>query len=356
MKTPDQLEQSIDRFRRGFWLRERVDRPPLAVVPARTWLPIGYLKQPFERTHVAPQDLTRDLVRTDDEDAAIGRAVFSDDWLPYRAAWRAVPWLEAVCGCGVRYATGSLAPEPWAGSAEELAELAPPVDRAWWDALAAQTSALAGDLPPDVFLCPSILRGPSDVLAAVRGLTDFYLDLNDNPRAVARAAAAVNGLLLAALDRHFAAVGPKWGGYGNIYGHWSPGPSYVIQEDVCGMASPRIYRDIFMPLNAEAVRRLGPHTMFHLHSSGMRHWRDVLAVPGLAGVEITVESVGPDLLALAPVLREIVERSRLMLFVDEHFDQLPEVLAGLPRDGLYVIVSDKYVSSEADFDKLASLA
>jgi hypothetical protein len=122
------------------------------------------------------------------------------------------------------------------------------------------------------------------------------------------------------------------------------------------MASPGIYRDIFMPLNAEAVRRLGPHTLFHLHSSGMRHWRDVLNVPGLAGIEITVEAVGPDLAALASALREIAGRSRLMLFVDEHFNQLPEVLRSLPRDGVYVIVSDKYVQSEADFARLTHLA
>jgi hypothetical protein len=356
MKTPEQVATSIDRFRRGFWLRERVDRLPIGVVPARTWLPIGYLKQPFERTHVLPGDLSRVLVRTDDEDAAIGRAVFTDDWLPYRTPWRAVPWLEAICGCSVRYATGSLAPEQWAESAEELAELAPPVSVRWWDCLAEQTRLLGDDLPDDVFLTPSILRGPSDILAAVRGLSNFYLDLHDNLRAVARAAEAANNLLLAALVRHFAMVGPKLGGYGNIYGHWAPGISYVIQEDVCGMASPRVYREIFMPLNAAAARRLGPYTMFHLHSSGMRHWRDVLAVPGLAGVEITVEAVGPDLRDMAPSLREIAEQSRLVLFVDEHFDQLPEVLRHLPRDGVYVIVSDKYVRSEEEFAQLSRLA
>jgi hypothetical protein len=356
MKTSEQLLSTIDRFRRGFWLRERVDRPPIGVVPARTWLPIGYLKRPFEGTHVRPEDLSRELIRTDDEDAAIERRVFSDDWLPYRAAWRAVPWLEAICGCAVRYATGSLAPEPCAGSAAELAEMRPPVDAGWWDALAGQTALLAEDLPEDVFLCPSILRGLSDVLAAMRGLTNFYLDLHDNPRAVAAAAEAVNGLLLAALERHFVAVGPKWGGYGNIYGHWSPGPCYVIQEDVCGMASPRVYRGIFAPLNAEAVRRLGPLTMFHLHSSGMRHWRDVLALPGLGGIEVTVEAVGPDLRELAPTLREIAERSRLMLFVDEHFEQLGEVLAGLPREGVYVIVSDRYVGGEEEFAQVCRLA
>jgi hypothetical protein len=349
MKTQDQVRASIERFRSGFWKRERIDHPPVGVVPARTWLPIGYLKVPFTRTHVTPADLTPALVRSDYEDAAIDRAVFSDDWLPYSAAWRAVPWLEAICGCPVRYATGSLAPEPCAGSPEELAEVSPPVDLGWYDCLADQTAALLRDVAVDCFVCPTILRGPSDVLAAMRGLTNFYLDLTDNPKAVARAATRVNRLLIEVLDRHFAAVHPKLGGYGNIYGHWAAGQSYVVQEDVLGMAAPRVYRDLFMQLNAEVVRRLGPHTLFHLHSSGMRHYKHVLNVPGLAGLEITVEAVGPTLSDLAPVLREILERSRLILFVDEHFDQLPEVLRQIPQDGLYLILSDKFVCNEGEY-------
>lgn len=351
MKSEEQLLASIDRYRRVFWARERAGRPPVGIVPARTWLPIGYLKRAFGRSHVAPADLTPDLVRTDYEDAAIGRTVTGDDWLPYSAAWRAVPWLEAICGCRVRYATGSLAPEPCAASVEALSELtgqAGPADPAWHACLWEQTAALLRRAPADCFVCPSILRGPSDVLAAMRGLTAFYLDLHDDPRAVARAAEQVNRLLIDTLARHFALVPPRLGGYGNIYGHWAPGRSYVIQEDVLGMVAPRVYRDIFMPLNAAVVEWLGPHTLFHLHSSGLRHFRHVLDIPGLAGLEITVEAVGPTLADLAPILREILERSRLMLFVDEHFEQLPDVLRSIPHDGLYLIISDKYIRDEAE--------
>ena len=95
------MAESIDRFRRGLWNRESVDRPPVGVAPDRSWLPVKYLKADFLKDEVRPEDLTRSLVRTDYEDASFGRRVFSDDWLPYNAAWRAIPWLEAISGCHV---------------------------------------------------------------------------------------------------------------------------------------------------------------------------------------------------------------------------------------------------------------
>jgi hypothetical protein len=89
--------------------------------------------------------------------------------------------------------------------------------------------------------------------------------------------------------------------------------------------------------------------LFHLHSTGCRHWRDVLDVPGLAGVEITIEANGPSLPELLPMLREILERSRLMLFVDHRGEELPAVLPHLPREGLYIAVPETFLRSEREF-------
>lgn len=69
MKNPDQVAESIDRFRRGLWDRESVDRPPVGITPDRSWLPVKYLKAEFPRDTVRPEDVTPSLVRTDYEDA-----------------------------------------------------------------------------------------------------------------------------------------------------------------------------------------------------------------------------------------------------------------------------------------------
>jgi len=349
MKSTSQLAQSIERFRRGFWLRETVDRPPVGVIPARAWLPIQYAREPLRGEKLLPEDVGSSLARTDYEDSFAARPVESDDFVPYVAAWRAIPWLEAMCGCPVRTSAGSLAPGRCVRSAEELETAAIPARADWMETLYRETARLSETAPADCWVSPSILRGPSDVLAAMRGLEDFLLDLHDNPRAIAHAAARINELHLDVLDTHFQLVRPKLGGYGHIFGYWAPAPTTVIQEDAMGLCSPAIYRDLFMPLSAQIVAHLGKYVLFHLHSTGYRHYRHVLEAPGIAGLEITVEANGPRLADMVPALREILERSRLILMVDGHMDQLPEALRRLPREGLYLAVSDRFVRNEREF-------
>ncbi|MCC7175965.1 MAG: hypothetical protein IT159_12280 [Bryobacterales bacterium] len=352
MKSPGQLSESIERFRSGFWRREAVDRPPVSVIPAGAWLPIRLAREPIGRPRLLPEDVSERLARTDYEQSARERRVESDDFIPYAAAWRAIPWLEAMCGCPVRTSAGSLAPAPCVESPEDLEEAAVPADSGWVEALRRETARLCAAAPEDCWVSPTILRGASDVLAAMCGLDRFFLALHDNRPAVARAAARVNALHMNVLDTHFSLVQPRLGGHGHIFGFWAPGPATVIQEDALGMCSPAVYRDEFMPLSAQLVERLGRYVLFHLHSTGYRHYRHVLDVPGLAGLEITVEANGPPLRDMAPALGEILNRSRLILSVDGYFEQLPEVLRRLPRDGLYLIVSGEFVRSETEFKNL----
>jgi hypothetical protein len=356
MKDRARLEASIDRFRRGFWDREAIDRPPVGVLPDRAWLPINYLREPLHATAFLPADVRSTLVRTDYEDAAAHRSVTADDWLPWAAAWRAVPWLEAMSGCPVHAGEGSLAPDPWAASVDDLRDLALPREAGWFDRLEELTADLVATAPDDCFVSTTILRGPADVLGAIRGLTNFYLDLIDAPEIVAAAAAEVNKLHLAVLDRHFATVTPHLGGYGHIYGFWSPEPTTVIQDDVLGMCAPAVFRDLFLPCAAQIVEHLGSRVLFHLHSTGYAHYRHVLEVPGLAGVEVTVEPIGPSLHDLLPALRVIAERSRLLLMVDAHVGELASVARQLPTDGVYVAVSDRFIGSDRSFRQLVSSA
>ena len=124
----------------------------------------------------------------------------------------------------------------------------------------------------------------------------------------------------------------------------------AIQEDALGLCQPAIYRDIFLKYNADIVRHLGAHVLFHLHSTGCRHYRQVLQIPGLAGLEITVEANGPPLSELLSVFREILEQTRLLLFADHRQAELPDVLPHLPREGLFVAVPETFVRTEAEFN------
>ncbi len=356
LKHPDQVAESIDRFHRGLWNRESVDRPPVGVTPDRSWLPVKYLKAPFPNKEVVPADVTPSLVRTDYEDASFSRRVLSDDWLPYNAPWRAIPWLEAISGCRVPYASGSLSGAHFVDRVEDLTALPIPATNDWLECLRRQTEDLVATCPADCFVSPSIIRGLSDVVGALRGLTGFFLDLYDAPKLVAAELERVGSLVCDVFDMHFALVPPKLGGYGYIFGYWAPAPSVAIQEDMMGLASPNIFADLFLDHEMRLVEHLGPYTFFHVHATGYAHYPHLLKIPGLAGIQMTVESNGPSLQALVPVMQEILQRTRLIIFVDAFFDELADVAKKLPRDGLYVMVSDKFVESEDAYHDLLARA
>jgi hypothetical protein len=62
-----------------------------------------------------------------------------------------------------------------------------------------------------------------------------------------------------------------------------------------------------------------------------------------------MESIGPTLLDMVPVFREILEKTRLMLQVCTGFEYLPEALRKLPREGLYLVIPSKYVPTDEAF-------
>ncbi len=353
MKTAAQLSESIERFQRVFWNKESCDRPPIGIVNTDIYLPIKYLRRPFPRDRVQPEDVRPDLVLTDYEFAFAQRPVNCDDWIPFAAPWRAIPWLEAWCGCPVQFASGALAPHPICDSVEALASAPLPARDEWFTCLRQQLELLASSAPPDCWTSPTILRGPSDVLAALRGLTNFFCDLHDAPEVLAQAAGRIHQLLLRAIDQHFSVVKPKYGGYGHIFGYWAPAPTIALQEDALGLCHPNLYRDLFMNYTADAVRHLGACVVFHLHSTGFHHFRHVLRIPGLAGLQMTIEANGPPLADLLPVFREILEQSRLLLFLDHRFEELPAVLPHLPREGLYLAIPDRCLQSDTAFLQFA---
>ena len=355
IKSYAHISESIERFRSVFWEKCSGDRPPVGVVASDVFLPIKYMRGRLPPV-VLPEQLGPQTAQADYEFVAIDRKITCDDWMPFAAPWRAVPWIEAACGCSVRYASGSMAPEHFVVSLEQLAELPLPAGKQWLDLMYGETTRLDATMPDDCWISPSILRGPSDVLAAMRGLNHFYCDLYDDIELVKEAAARINQVLLKALKDHFAIVRPKQGGYGHIYGYWAPGPTVVIQEDVLGMSAPSVYREHFHAYNAQIVEQLGDLVLFHMHSTGCHHWRDVLAIEGISGIELTIESNGPALSDLMPMLREILERSRLIRYVDHGSEQLAGVVKQLPHEGLYLLMDDGCFQSDEDFQGFISAA
>ena len=101
MKTAAQLAESIARFQARFWERTGRGRPPVGVVNQDIYLPIKYLRKPFAGQAIEPGDVGPELAMTDYEFAFAGRPVTTDDWMPFAAPWRTIPWR-----CAARRSSG----------------------------------------------------------------------------------------------------------------------------------------------------------------------------------------------------------------------------------------------------------
>ena len=277
------------------------------------------------------------------------RKVFTDDFIPYVAPWRAIPWLEAICGCPVHYSSGSLAPGQYVSDPDDLSNIENLLNHHWREYLMEQTGWLSNTKADDCWVSPTIIRGTSDVLAAMRGMHNFFADLLMNPGIIDRAGSYLVVLTAKIMERHFSIIKPHLDGYGHIYGYWSPGKTIVFQDDALGMVDPAIFRELFLEKNNALVKHLGGHAFYHLHSTGFAHYQYVLGIEGLSGIEFTIEQNGPPPIELISVFQEILSKSRLILFIDAYFEQVNEVLKQLPADGLYVLIPSRFIGTEPEF-------
>ena len=349
MKSTEIIEESIERFKTSFWARNNSVRPPVGIVEVDSFLPIKYLNGKFTKKDISIEDILCANVDSDYEFISKRKKIIHDDFIPFSAPWRAIPWLEAICGCPVHYSSGSMAPDKAILDVEDLLKIQDFEKPEWRDFLFQQTEHLTKNMARDCWVSPSILRGPSDILAAMRGMDNFYMDSLLKPDLLDKAAAHLTGLTANIIEKHFAYVKPQLGGYGHIYGYWSPEKTNVYQEDAMGMVDPGIFRDIFLKHNNTLVKRLDGHAFFHLHSTGFAHYKHLLEIEGLSGIEITIEQNGPPLIDLVEVFKEILSKTRLILFVDAYFDQLNEVLKQIPSDGLYLLIPSHYIKTDREF-------
>ena len=97
MRTEAQLQENVQRFQANFWNKERAERPLIGIYDERVYMPINFLRRPFSRPTVTPDDISEDRLMTEYEYSFANRPVSCDDFVAFSAPWRGVPWLEACC-------------------------------------------------------------------------------------------------------------------------------------------------------------------------------------------------------------------------------------------------------------------
>ena len=329
---------------RAFWNREATDRP--------VWgINLGFFaNEVFPRVMarlgtgpVKPDDIPVDEFLKDCDDRWAAQQGLGD--FPFTcAALPAVPWLEAVAGCPIMASPSSLWAEPCLSDWEAWDWDRPGMASPWTRKLLELMQALLEHSRGRFQISPTLMRGPADILAAMRGATQLPLDLLDTPEqvvpALERCADIWQELARAQLDL----IPRSEQGYMALDAAlraWAPDKLLWLQEDAMSLLSPTLYRKYVCPLDAR-LSALFPCVAFHLHGSALWAIDEVIRLPGVDVVELNLEAAMCDLEGTFAGWRKIQEHKPLVIWrmmSDDFPAWLARVARELPASGLAIQVS-----------------
>jgi len=142
----------------------------------------------------------------------------------------------------------------------------------------------------------TLMRGPADLLSAMRGATRYALDFYDCPDLVRRAAEMCAEVWIEAGKAQLELVPDSSVGYmAGAHGlrSWAPDKLIWLQEDAMALLSPRLFRDVILPLDRQIASEF-PCVAFHLHGSALWAVDDLVAAPELNVIELNYESAQTD--------------------------------------------------------------
>jgi hypothetical protein len=186
------------------------------------------------------------------------------------SAYWGMPWLEAIMGCSVAVAKANCCAKPCLTSFDNATGISLDLDNnAWLRALLRFTQELvdfsAGRFP----VCPPLLRGPGDTVAAMLGEMTYVTGFFDSPATMQELLHLGARTRLAVIDRLQAGI-PSWhgchaaGGYPSMV--WSQRTVAYHQDDSAAVLNPSIFREFLLPA-LRIGRRAADVNFIHLHSA-----------------------------------------------------------------------------------------
>ncbi|HOQ99079.1 MAG TPA: uroporphyrinogen decarboxylase family protein [Anaerolineae bacterium] len=261
----------------------------------------------------------------------------SDVITPFAPAF-GIPWVEAIAGCPVVAHPGSL----WAGPAiESYTDRRPIVfdrDSPWLRSLIDLTRALVTLANGRFPVALPQMRGPLDVLAAMRTPQQMSIDLIEAPDEVTRILGELTDLWVGIAQAVLEVIPPFHGGYCTRMKMWAPGCAITPQNDVSALISPKMYKRFALPFDQQIASRF-PYHSFHMHSTEHHQIANLLTLQQLTAIQLTLEHTlgGPSLdITLAAARRVLREKPLLLVAFDTETADL--CLQELPAAGLAVMI------------------
>jgi hypothetical protein len=340
-------EETLKRHQ-AFWNHREMDRPSWGVS-------IGFFaNEAYPRLMakipsglVKPENILVDELFQDLDERWEAQQGFGD--FPFTCSpFPSIPWLEAIAGCPIMASPTSFWAEPCLTDFRTWQWNERVLENPWAQKLLELMQALVQHSKGRYQVSPSLMRGPADILAAMRGASQFALDFLDTPEhirpALDQCALIWREIAQAQLDL----IPPSSEGYIALEAAlraWAPERLLWLQEDAMALLSPKLYCEFVLPLDNQ-LSSLFPCVAFHLHGTALWAIDNLIHVPGIDVLELNLEAALCDVAGTFAGWKKIQEHKPLVmwrLYADDFATWLERVLQEFPAKGLSIQVTVRNV-------------
>jgi len=267
-KSSDRIKENIS-LHKDFWTFKNTK--PVVGIFLGGWTPFKgcvseelWTRQSVRSDDIRPVDFLPDIEKYICEQGQI-----EDDLVRALQPFASIPWMEAILGCKVRCSKPNL----WADTISEdigaLPDLAFDPAQGWVQTYIEFLRIYKMHFDKMQPIIASILRGPSDCLAAILGDMAVVYAYTDMPEAVRHRLEQITGTFCSFWHYQQAFIDQFEGGYIIPQNEiWTPGPSLRLQEDASAMLSPAMYEQFLEPCDRQIAAQSG-FTLFHLHTTSL---------------------------------------------------------------------------------------
>jgi hypothetical protein len=299
----------------------------------------------IEARQLHPEDLLADY-----ESIVASWEEMQDDVIRAVAPLPPFPWLEAMLGACVQVGDEAI----WAleGGFDyadlEALDLSP--DNPWRRKYLEFVAKLNDHFHDRCPVGQPILRGISDMIAALRGTSQMVFDLYDQPEPFRHLAERCTDLLVSLVADQQRISGPFAGGYEiEQLALWAPGRIIRMQEDGSAFLSPALYVKYFQDKDERQASSF-PYSLIHLHSSSLFLLHAILDVESLKCIQINKDVGGMEVSDMLPFFKNVQDRGkRLMIRGKLDHEDLKLLRRELSPNGLYLQI---VVESPAETKRL----
>jgi hypothetical protein len=260
------------------------------------------------------------------------------DLMPFSQPFFKIPWLEAMLGCPIKMTEGQIWVQRHVEGAEHVIRRGAHFEGDPWFELYIEFLRLLQTRLGDRFPVSTntLLRGPSDLVAAIMGVEEACVGWLEQPAEMARLMRVCTDANLAVIEAGNKVLEPMEGGSMSGWGVWAPGPVVRTQADHSTLLSPQMYRGHILAYDLEVIRSC-PHCIFHIHNNGLHIAPILVEIPELDVIEVVVDPYpGAARKPYEIEMLQLIQKHK-PLILDVNFPDLEEadrVLSQLERAGL----------------------